>query len=256
MTSPVFDEYANYYDLLYQDKDYEAEVNYIDESISSRIPPRRKLLELGSGTGIHGILLAEKGYHVQGIELSSVMVEQAATRAHDCKDHQGSFQCRQGDARTTNTGETYDAVLALFHVVSYQIEDNDVSQMFQNARRHLENSGTFFFDVWHTPAVQSQQPEVRVKRMQSDKLEITRIAEPSILTDQIVEVNYTLFARDLESNTIREARERHSMRHFTPDEIAEFASEANFTVKMSAEFGTGASPSQQTWGVGYLLEPS
>ena len=33
----VFNDYSQYYDLLYQDKDYEAEVNYILDLIKKSI---------------------------------------------------------------------------------------------------------------------------------------------------------------------------------------------------------------------------
>ena len=60
----VFDAYSAYYDLLYQDKDYVAEVAYVDSLLNMYGKDVIELLEFGSGTGIHGKLLAEKNYKV------------------------------------------------------------------------------------------------------------------------------------------------------------------------------------------------
>ena len=75
-----FDAYSRYYDLLYRDKDYAAEVDYIDRLLQRHGVSGKDLLEFGSGTGKHGRLLAERGYRVTGIERSAEMVAQA-TRA-------------------------------------------------------------------------------------------------------------------------------------------------------------------------------
>ena len=70
----VFDEYARYYDLLYQDKDYQAEADYVAGLIRRFHPEARSILELGSGTGIHASLLAKKGFTVHGVERSPEML--------------------------------------------------------------------------------------------------------------------------------------------------------------------------------------
>ena len=43
------------------------------------------------------------------------------------------------------------------------------------------------------------------------------------------------------------------MRYFFPDEIDEFAEDSGFKVERSEEFLTGNVPSENTWGVCYLL---
>ena len=69
-SATVFADYARYYDLLYRDKDYEAETEYVAALICKFHPSARSILKLGSVTGIHVSLLAEKGFTVHGIERS------------------------------------------------------------------------------------------------------------------------------------------------------------------------------------------
>ncbi|MCK4821553.1 class I SAM-dependent methyltransferase [bacterium] len=90
--SKVFDTYSAYYDLFYHDKDYVAEVAYVDGLFARYGSRVRELLEFGSGTGIHGKLFAEKSYKVTGIELRQKMVD----RVEETK----GFTCMQGDIRS------------------------------------------------------------------------------------------------------------------------------------------------------------
>ena len=58
MEEDVFQRYSRYYDLLYRDKDYDAEADDVARTLRSADPTARKLLEIGFGTGRHGRLLA------------------------------------------------------------------------------------------------------------------------------------------------------------------------------------------------------
>jgi cyclopropane fatty-acyl-phospholipid synthase-like methyltransferase len=98
----AFQRYSHYYDLLYRDKDYAAEVDYVARTLSSVAPNVRRLLEFGSGTGRHGRLLAALGFDVVGIECSETMVAEARRDAPTCSQLAGNFDCRHGDIRTVN----------------------------------------------------------------------------------------------------------------------------------------------------------
>ena len=249
----VFERYGAYYDLLYQDKDYEGEADYIARTLRVANPTAKTILEFGSGTGKHGRLLAERGFDVFGIERSESMV--AAAKID--KRNEDAFECIQGDIRTTGIRRTFDAVLALFHVVSYQTTDSEVRQTFSNAGRHLHPGGFFFFDVWHGPAVLSVQPSVREKHVEDQSVRLMRTAEPKLdRENKIVTVRYSMVATSKIDNQRTTFEEEHRMRYFFPDEIKAFANEAGFAIERSEEFLTSKQPSDQTWGVAYLLVKS
>lgn len=244
--SGVFDAYSWYYDLLYRDKDYTGEVEYIDNLLARYRVSGPELLEFGSGTGKHGRLLVERGYQVIGIERSAKMVALAVET--------DGFKCRQGDVCTVQLGQTFDAVLSLFHVISYQVSNQSASAVFARAAEHLRSGGLFIFDVWYSPAVYFQRPEVRVKRMKDDTCEITRIAEPTIFSNENrVDVNYTIFAQDRSSGETHRLIETHPMRHFSLPELDLLATQNGFERLASEEFLTGKAPSEHTWGVCVVL---
>lgn len=242
MTESVFNAYSRYYDLLYRDKDYAAEVEYIDRLLQLNGAAGSELLEFGSGTGKHGRLLAQRGYRVTGIERSADMVAQA--------EQVDGFQCQVGDISTVQLGRTFDAVLSLFHVISYQVSNESVQAVFARAAEHLTPGGLFIFDVWYSPAVYALRPSVRVKRLEGEGLRVTRIAEPEIYSNENrVDVNYQIFAEEQANGEVEMLSETHPMRHFSLPELDLFAEMSGLERVGAEEFLSGNAPSEETWGV-------
>ena len=128
MVTKVFDSYSMYYNLLYKDKDYAAEADYIAHLLRNA----KTVFEMGCGTGKHAKLLTSKGYKMFGIDLSKTMLEQAKALGIDCE---------QGDVRTFRAGRKFDAVISLFHVASYQTSDEDINNYFKTASEQFLMSG-------------------------------------------------------------------------------------------------------------------
>ena len=247
MKKNLFNIYSRYYDLVYKDKDYPSEVEYIQSLLTRFGKSKGNLLEFGSGTGKHARFLAEKGHMVHGIELSADMVAKSETAP--------GFTCQQGDITSINLGCHYDAVLSLFHVLSYLTRNDQLQAVFSNAAVHLNTGGLFIFDFWYSPAVYAKKPSIRVKRMSNEQVEITRIAEPVIyLNENRVDVNYTIFERNKTSGHFQTMHEQHPMRHLSLPEIDLFSATAGFKRLVAEEFLTGHSPSEETWGVCVVLQ--
>ncbi len=70
----TFGNYSRYYNLLYKDKDYIGEVDFIHDLIQKYSPDAQNILDLGCGTGRHDALLAEKGYAITGVDMSEEML--------------------------------------------------------------------------------------------------------------------------------------------------------------------------------------
>jgi SAM-dependent methyltransferase len=251
----AFQRYSHYYDLLYRDKDYEAEVDYVARTLRSVAPNVRHLLEFGSGTGRHGRLLAALGFDIVGIERSETMVAEARRDAPTGSQLGGRFNCMHGDIRIVNLQSAFDAVISLLHVVSYQTCNLDLIATFTNAARHLNEGGIFFFDVWHGPAVLCERPSVRVKRVEDENTRLTRIAEPKLdVNAGVVTVSYTILAESKRDGSVTTFEEDHHMRYLFPSEIRFLAHQSGFSMLQTEEFLTGEPPSEKSWGVAYLLK--
>lgn len=240
----VFGAYARYYDLLYKDKDYQGEVDYISARIRDYGPETKTCLELGCGTGRHAELLGQKGFSLVGVDQSEAMIMQARERCPNIEFH-------SADLRNVRLERTFDSVLALFHVVSYQTANDDLAQAFRTVDLHLNRGGIFVFDCWYGPAVLHQRPESRIKRLGDGDVRITRIAEPEMLTEKnMVQVNYEILIKD--GNRCEELQETHSMRYLFQPEVELLLAQHHMKLLHAEEWMSGKSPGSDTWGVVYI----
>ena len=252
-----FGAYSQYYDLLYADKNYVGEANYIRSLLNQFGDQPSTVLELGTGTGRHAELLAESGLHVDGVEVSNTMLAAASERSRRAAERKlaGSFQVHAGDARSFRIDKMFDAVVSLFHVVSYQTSNADVRAMFETVSSHLRPDGLFIFDVWFGPAVVTTRPEVRVKRMENDACSLIRIAEPTLdLNRNRVDVGYTMLVTNKANGEASQFTENHPMRYFFPLELDMVANQSGLEIVDSEEWLTGAEPSSDTWGVVFVAK--
>jgi len=240
----VFDKYSEYYNLLYFDKDYQSEANYIAKLISKFSLDAKNILELGCGTGKHANLLAEKGYSVLGIDLSETMLKEA----YKLQNQHLVFE--QADVRTFSIDKQFDAVLSLFHVVNYQTTEDDLIKYFQTASKHLKKDGIFIFDTWYGPAVLAQKPEHRVKNLENENIQIERVATPKIyLNKNLVDINYTIKITDKNTNLVDYLEETHKIRYLFKPEIDKYLTKAGFKLIYCKEWLSENEPSENTWGV-------
>lgn len=248
----VFRNYARYYDLFYQGKSYDMEADFVNGILRKYYGDPRSILELGCGTGRHAEQLAMRGYQVHGVDRSPEMVGQAQERAANLpSDLRSRLSFSLGDVRNHRTGTTYDTVLSLFHVVSYQNSNNDVISMFSTASEHLRggaDGGVFVFDCWYGPAVLSDRPHVRTKRMSDDKVDVFRIAEPVMHPNHnLVEVNYTVLIKDRAEKTVEEIHEKHTMRYFFLPELELMLHQAGFELLATQEWLSDRPLDFTTW---------
>ena len=252
-----FRKYSAFYDLLYQDKDYAAEAEYVACSIRSVVPAARTILELGSGTGRHGRLLADMGFEVHGIDRSADMVSIARAAAVPAASSKiaGIFSCEVGDICTARLGRSFDAVISLFHVMSYQTTNEALQAAFAVAAEHLVPGGAFLFDVWHGPAVLSQGVSRRVKEVTGKRHRVKRTTLPQLdLHGNTVKVLFEMECEDFTTSTVARFSEQHEMRYLFANDIAFFSARCGMQQVASEEFLTGQRPSPATWSVVYLLK--
>jgi len=125
-----------------------------------------------------------------------------------------------GDVRTVDLGRTFDAVISMFAVVSYQLTNADLLAMFATARRHVKPDGLFVFDGWFGPAVLVEQPEVKTKTVLVPNGDsITRVATPHLdVVAQTVEVVYDV-TRTSGGEVVEHTVESHPVRYLFAREI-------------------------------------
>ena len=194
----TFQDYAYYYNAFYKDKDYAMEAAQIDELIKRYGSNVHTVINYGCGTGRHDIELSKLGY--------------------SCTD-----------IRTYEPVKKYDAVISLFHVMSYQNTNKDILSAFQSARKSLEKGGLFLFDSWYGPGVLTDPPVVRVKETEDEQYRLVRVARPVMYDKRnVVDVCYEVLVIDKKTNVTKTINEVHSMRYFFKPELEMFLQQAGF----------------------------
>jgi len=232
------DAYAAAYDLLYRDKDYEAERDLLEE-LFGRYATRRvdSVLDLGCGTGRHAVALAQRGYEVVGVDRSAAMIAEARGRAATTGP-----EFYVGDIRDADLGRRFDAVVMLFAVLGYQTTNADALAALGTVRRHLVDGGLVLFDVWYGPAVLAQRPGARertvgaLRRRSSSRLDVSR---------QVCSVAFELHRPDGD-----DVRETHDMRFFFPLELELLLDVAELELLRIGSFPDfERDPDETTWSV-------
>ena len=115
-------------------------------------------------------------------------------------------------------------------------------------KKHLNDGGKFICDLWYGPAVLSERPEMRVKKMEDSEYSIVRQAIPELFVNEnIVNVNYEISVKELKSGVTEDIYETHRMRYLFLPEIELLLDEAELKVEHCEEWMTGKSLSDKSW---------
>jgi SAM-dependent methyltransferase len=251
----VFGNYARYYDLLYRDKDYAAEAQFVHQLIQIHAPNTKSILELGCGTGNHAVLLAKEGYTIHGVDRSTEMLAKASDRlSYFPQELASKLTFSPGDIREVRLDRQFDAIISLFHVISYQTTNADLKAAFATVKSHLKPGGIFIFDCWYGPAVLSDRPAVRIKRLEDEEILVTRIAEPVMHpNDNLVDVNYQVFIKDKNNEAVTELKETHRMRYLFKPEVDFLLLDSQLSILECKEWITNKELNFTTWISYYII---
>ena len=244
----VFKNYADYYDFLYEDKNYEEECDFIEEAIKKFSGIKVKsILELGSGTGGHAIPLAKRKYEITGIDASEGMLKIAKQKISKLNLKMDLQLC---DIRDFEFGRKFDTVICMFAVFNYITETGDIIKTLRNIKKHLDKGGLFIIDIWNGLAVMRILPSTRVKVIEKGKIKIIRAVEPELdAVNHICRNHYTMLILE-KDRVIEEIKETHVIRYLFPQEIKHYLELAGFEVLKMCEFPKMNAPvTENIWNI-------
>jgi SAM-dependent methyltransferase len=240
--SQNFNLYSRYYDLLYAEKDYEQEVRFVERQIQTYSPGAKSLLELGSGTGNHATYFADSGYDVTGIERSAEMV--GISQSKNIR----KFTAVNADMTGFNVEGRFDAAVSLFHSLCYITSNESLLDCFSTVYRHLKPGGIFCFDFWYGPAVLNDLPATRVRKVANGNIQLTRIAQTELLSQEnVAVVNYELIVRDQSSGVTQNFFEQHPMRYLSVPELDLLCRQTGFTILKCESYLDSLALNLDTW---------
>jgi len=249
----VFNKYAKYYDIIYLNKDYRAECDFIEKIFSDYANfSICKILDVGCGTCGHLIELTQRGYAVTGIDASEQMINIAKNKIE--KLHLNA-RVHVMDVRELSINQKFDAAICMFAVMNYLTKNEDLIKAFNNLRKYLKPKALLIFDFWYGPAVLTIKPSVRVKTMEKDGLKILRTVVPELdLLKHLLTSNYHLIVYK-ENKMIDEIKEKHILRYIFPQELKHYLEESKFRLLKICEFPElNNIPSEKTWNVAAIAK--
>ena len=148
----IFDE--NYIRVLPELTELQRrrEINFIEKNLA--VKPGAMILDLGCGTGVHCIGLAQKDYQMVGLDLSVAMLAMASEAAQDsdCK-----INFIQKDMRELDFKGVFDATYCVGSSFGY-FDDEGNEKVIQGIHGALKPGGMFLLEVDNRDFVIQQQP--------------------------------------------------------------------------------------------------
>ena len=234
--------YTKYYNLLYKDKDYLMEYAYIKKLIDKYGTNGKNILDIGCGTGKHLFHFKKNGFVVSGIDASKNMITEAKNYL------QQNINLLFCNASEFKFNKRFDTIISLFHVMNYLTENDELERVFQNISKHLKRNGLFIFDFWYGPAVLTDLPVVRIKKLTDNDLHITRITEPVMNFNQnIAVIDFEIIIEDIKTKLIERIYETHSMRYLFLPEIDHLAKKNNLKILAAYKWLTEENLSNTSW---------
>jgi len=135
---------APFYDVLMAEVPYDEWVDYLRLILTLNNSKAKSLLDVCCGTGIVAEKLANLGYEVHGIDLSSPMIDVAHERA----ERTGlpiSFSV--ADASQFELGREFEGAYSFFDSLNYLTEAEKVHDAIRCVARHLRPESLFVFDL-------------------------------------------------------------------------------------------------------------
>lgn len=140
----AYQQMAYIYDTLMSDAPYGEWTDFTEEVLKIHGVQSARIIDLGCGTGVITMKLAEKGYQLTGVDYSTDMLSYAE---HKASDANLSIQWLHQDIRELAGVSGYDVAVSYCDVINYVTEPDELYVSFQNIADSLKPGGLFIFDI-------------------------------------------------------------------------------------------------------------
>jgi SAM-dependent methyltransferase len=202
------------YDVEYAFKDYTAEAVALEQTIRTRMPQARTLLDVACGTGKH-LERLRTSFDCEGVDLDEGLLAVARSRLPEVPLH-------RADMRELELGRRFDVVTCLFSAIGFVGGPDGLAAAAAALARHVEPGGLLLVEPWITPAAWVPgRPHVLAH--DEAGLAFARVTLSGLRGDRVstTEMHYVVATPDGVDHFV----ELHELYLFTADEMrAAFAS--------------------------------
>jgi SAM-dependent methyltransferase len=153
---------AKYYDLIYSQKDYQAEVDFILEVARKHKLKQHALLDVGCGTGSHLNLLSRHFPVLYGIDLNPEILDVAKKKLQK-NVPTAKFLC--AGMADFKLDSKFNLITCLYSVFNYNLDTKSATRTLKNFRKHLEPGGIAIIALYNE---RSTEKKTSIHMGQSD----------------------------------------------------------------------------------------
>jgi SAM-dependent methyltransferase len=251
-----FDEYAKFYDLVYEKKSYLKELSFISQKLN--INKNSTIIDLGCGTLRHSINLLTKVKKILGIDLSKKMLKIAKIKVNKKKLlkkelFKKKLYLKYANIINFSSNQKFNTAYSLFDVISLLISDKDIKKFFLNLYNHLEPGSLVYLDYWYKPAV--HYLKIKDIKQTYENLDFKIIREKTQTMNKkknYVNVIFKFNVYNKKNKKNHYFEEKHPMRFFSTSEIEKF-SKKFFNIKQHLSGYSNSKPSKKKWQASSIL---
>lgn len=243
--------FADLYDLLMQDVDYDAWAQYLLRQIQLHLPActAPAVADLACGTGAVSVRLAKLGCRVVGVDRSPDMLRIAQAKARSLGL---TVPFVLQDMRALNLHRPVDAITVCCDGVNYLTSLSDLDAFFSTAYRSLIPGGLLLFDVSSAYKLSTVLDGNTFGGVQRDCAYIWQNAfDPKT---RLIEMSLAFFVR--EGERYRRFDETHVQRAHNHEEIEALLTKNGFTTLGRYAAFTDTSPVDDTERIQWIARRS
>ncbi len=136
-----YDQLSFYYDEIMHVMNYKEMYDFTKKYLKKE----SSILDLACGSGTLAILLKINGYDIEGLDISSTMIEVAIEKN---KINHTDISFHIADMINFNLNKKYDVITCFFDSINMLDNISKIHQMFENIYNNLNENGIFIFDIF------------------------------------------------------------------------------------------------------------
>lgn len=217
-----YGEFAELYDELMNDFDYEIWANYIKMIFDRYDLSPKDVLEMACGTGNLTYYLAKDRYNVVGFDLSEDMLSQAYTKLRKFNN----VKLLNMDMTGFSFKKKFDSIICVCDSINYIVDKDELLKCFKNVYNHLEDTGAFIFDI---NSYYKLRYIIGNNVFVEDREDVLYTWQNQFDTEDNVSSFYLTFFVENSEGLYERFDEEHRERAYQTEEILSLLKEAGFT---------------------------
>ena len=221
-TCRPYEKFAQIYDSIMPDNFYGNYYEFVIEILQKLESKPASILELACGTGKLARLFLDRGYNIEGLDLSTNMLKVAQAKG---------LKVYQSNMIDFELNRKYDLILCVYDSLNYLQKGSDLQHCFNSVKKHLSQDGLFIFDLNSDHKINEVIPNNPVKT------EYRKIGDIEFIwlnsTKPESWISELIFFQKMENGKYLRFYEKHIEKAYGMNEVKHLLKEANLEILAS-----------------------